>query len=674
MKNRLLKGLGFVSLLTVLTSCNLSIGNNSSSSNITSQFINTTLSTPILSLNYDNGVVTWDSIANAEYYNYVINDGEVKTTTSTTLKLEDKTNVSVQAVNNNTYSKWSNAVTYYDVSDIKLDVYNTSHLVYFFDSNIPSVTVKDGDKVNRPINPQKECYVFDNWYKDPFYQTLFDFNEPILESTIIYANYTPTELVDNTYYWIKGNENMTSSVQSSFSSESGWKFIPLNINSYGNIKEFSAVVTVHNASNTSPCKFLVMDGFDDNPGRTYWKNNNSDFEINTNGTYRITFSVETLYMLNGNQVNVKIESLSSGTLSYAKNYGIELVTPTVEVDSDNNKAIISKVDNADSYEVIINNKKPITVTTNEVILNKGEHISVRAVKDNLIYSNWSVPKANINYIYKEDNSEKTHAYVYFYESNEVAQRVELNSYVDSKKITKDGYEFKGWYLDLAKTKQATFPYLVTENTVFYPKWKETTDVLNKEYYSLTNSSGTKVAGLTWNLDNYEFYEYEAKNIYLVFGEQYYVKSLETNKSWGPYTVKESGTYNIYFSEDHVWNANTDEASNIYIGSNSKKIYFTNVKGWSDTIYAYVWNDSSNQYYKSWPGVEMTYLENNGYGQQVYVIDVDTSLYDMIIFSHGTNKVVVTQTVDISLTSTNDNGFYVTNKNSSGKYEIATYSR
>ena len=69
MKNRLLKGLGFVSLLTVLTSCNLSIGNNSSSSNITSQFINTTLSTPILSLNYDNGVVTWDSIADAEYYN-----------------------------------------------------------------------------------------------------------------------------------------------------------------------------------------------------------------------------------------------------------------------------------------------------------------------------------------------------------------------------------------------------------------------------------------------------------------------------------------------------------------------------------------------------------------------------------------------------------------------------
>ena len=70
---------------------------------------------------------------------------------------------------------------------------------------------------------------------------------------------------------------------------------------------------------------------------------------------------------------------------------------------------------------------------------------------------------------------------------------------------------------------------------------------------------------------------------------------------------------------------------------------------------------------------MTYLETNSYGQQVYTIDVDVSVYDMIIFSHGTNGNIVTQTIDISLNN-NDNGFYVTNKNSSGKYEIATYSR
>lgn len=677
MKNKIFRKIGIFTLLIVLSSCNLPFGEkestSSSNKNVTTPSEVTVLNTPKLSINYDNGVVSWDNIENAEYYNYIVNDGEVKTTTSTTLKLEDKSNVSVQAVYKDIYSKWSNAITYYDVSDIYVNGRDKSHSVYFFDANIPNETVRDGQTINRPNNPTKVNNTFDDWYKDPFFQTKFDFSEPIRDSVVIYANYIQDELIKDTYYWIKGNEKMTSNIQSSFTSNSGWKFIPLKLNNGGNIKEFSAIVTVNNASVSSPCKFLVMDGFDDKEGRNYWKNGDSDFSITSNGTYRITFSVETLYMVNGNQVNAKIDSLSNGTPSYANNYGVELNTPVVDVKSSENKAIISKVDNADAFEVIINNKAPEIIKTNQITLNKGEHISVRAIKDNNIYSNWSIPKANINYIYEQEN-EKTHAYVYFYESNEFAKRVELNSYVNKKEITRDGYEFKGWYLDLAKTKLATFPYLVTENTVFYPKWENNSDVLHKEYFSLVNSIGTKVAGLTWNLDNYDFYEYQVKNVYLAFGEQYYIKSLSSSETWGPYTVDESGTYNLYFSLDHVWNANTDKASNVYIASNLEKIYFTNVKNWSDTIYAYAWNKSSNQYYKSWPGVEMTYLETNGYGQQVYVIDLDRSLYDMIIFSHGTNNVVVTQTVDISLSSTDDNGFYVTNKNSSGKYEIASYSR
>lgn len=673
MKNKVLKKIGLLTLLTTLSSCSLPFGEvSSSSSEVTIPNEIASLKTPELSLNYDNGVVSWSNVENAEYYNYIVNDGEVQTTTSTTLKLEDKSNVSVQAVYQDVYSKWSNAVTYYDVSDIYIDGRDKNHSVYFFDANIPNEIVRDGQTIKRPNNPTKANHTFDNWYKDPFFQTKYDFDEPIRDSVVIYANYIEDALIKDTYYWIKANEKMTSSIQSSFSSNSGWKFIPLKLNASDSIKEFSAIVTVNNASVASPCYFLVMDGFDDNPGRTYWKNGGSDFSITSNGTYRITFSVETLYIFNGNQVNVKFESLSGGTPSYANDFNVGLDTPVVEVKSSENKAIISNVENADAFEVIINNKAPEVVKNNEVTLNKGEHISVRAFNDNN-YSNWSIPKANINYIYEQEE-EKTHAYVYFYEANEFAKRVELNTYIDSKEITKDGYEFQGWYLDLAKTKLATFPYLVSKNTVFYPKWKSNSDVLNKEYYSLVNSSDTKVAGLTWNLDNYEFYEYQVKNVYLAFGEQYYVKSLSSSKTWGPYTVDESGTYNLYFSEDHLWNANTDQASNVYIASNLERIYFTNVKGWSDTIYAYVWNDSSNQYYKSWPGVEMTYLENNSYGQQVYVIDVDTSLYDMIVFSHGTNKVIVTQTVDISLTSTDDNGFYVTNKNSSGKYEVASYSR
>jgi F0F1-type ATP synthase beta subunit len=83
------------------------------------------------------------------------------------------------------------------------------------------------------------------------------------------------ELIDNVYYWIKANDKMSASNQSSFTSNSGWRFIPLIENNNSKIKEFSAIVNVSNASINSVCQFLVMDGFDDNSGRTYYKNGNN---------------------------------------------------------------------------------------------------------------------------------------------------------------------------------------------------------------------------------------------------------------------------------------------------------------------------------------------------------------------------------------------------------------
>ena len=71
---------------------------------------------------------------------------------------------------------------------------------------------------------------------------------------------------------------------------------------------------------------------------------------------------------------------------------------------------------------------------------------------------------------------------------------------------------------------------------------------------------------------------------------------------------------------------------------------------------------------------MTYLETNKYGEEVYTIEIDITKYDMIIFSHGSNGTISSQTIDINLNNYKDNGFYVTNKNSEGKYEISSYSR
>lgn len=670
--------------LSSLNSSNVISSNIQSSTSSSSEYISSDnkengplyeLDTPSLTIDEETGIVEWEEIEGTDYYNYVINDGEILSTTGTLLELTSQSNVSVQAIGNDKYSKWSNAVTFYDTSDIILEGNGKMHRVYFHGTNLKPLEVRDKTKVARPSNPSKVNYVFDNWYADPFYTTLFDFDTLIRESTIIYAHFTPSELVDDVYYWVKANEKITSTIQSSYTSNSGWKFIPLKEDTSSSIKEFTAIITVTNASSTSPAQFLVMDGLDDNSGRTYYKNNGSDFKITQNGLYRITFSVETLYLLDGNQVNAKYELVNYQNVNNA-NYldAIQLSTPVVSIDNENNIAYIGKVKNANKYEIIIDNEVSKFIKETKIELNKGSHISVRAIKDDKIFSNWSIPKANINYLYEEKLENEKYAYVYFYESNQDAIYVEKNSEINSVKVEKEGYSFEGWYLDIAKTKKATFPYLVTENTVFYPKWVEASNLLTKEYYELLSNTNNKICGLTWNLDNYDFYEYEAKGVYLAFGESYYIKSLTTSKTWGPYTVSESGSYNIYFSEDHIWDVNTENARNVYFATSIKTLYFSNSKHWSDTIYAYLWNSNSNQNMSSWPGTEMTFLEKNSYGEQIYTIDIDVSKYDMIIFSHGSNNTVVSQTIDISLNEYKDNGFYVTNKNSSGKYEIGTYSR
>ena len=633
----------------------------SSISTINSSSVIKPLETPSLTID-ENGVVSFNKIDGAVYYEYIINAGEIKTTFNNFIELNDKQNLSVRAVNDCAYSEWSNAITYYDTNDIILDGDGKYHNVYFHNADIAPISVLSNSKINKPSDPYKEHHTFDNWYSDPFYQTLFDFNLPIMESTIIYANFIKNDLIDDVYFWIKANDKMTSDIQSS---NSGWRFIPLKLNSNSSIKEFEAIVKISNSSLTDPCKFLVMDGFDDLDGRTYYKNNNEDFKITSNGTYKITFSIETLYLFNGNKVNLKYE-LYNNALSIDNYSIINLITPNVEIDGNNNRAYWDRIDNADSYEVIINNGISKIINTNSITLNKKEHISVRAIGKNC-YSKWSIPRANINYIYEDKEQENTHAYVYFYDSDLDALIVQINTYVDSIELFKNGYEFKGWYLDIAKTKKASFPYLVVENTVFYPKW-EINDSFNKEYYSLIDSSNNKICGLTWNTENYDYYEYETPFISLLKNETYYIVNNQNNK-WGPYNVDSDNEYKIYFSEEHIWNINTDKASNIYIAVQEINIYFTNALNWSGNIYAYIWNDSTNDIYKSWPGTEMNFVRQNSYGQDIYKINVNLNKYTHIIFSNGS-----LQTIDLSLEGCGDkSAFYTKSETDNGKYKCGTYT-
>lgn len=636
-----------------------------SSEDISSEIVPevTPLNSPSLIINEENGVVTWNEVEGATHYNYIINDSEVKSTTSTTLELLDRSTISIQAANNETISSWSYPVTYFDTSDIIIEE-TESYWVYFHNTSLPSVEIKAGDLLTKPNNPSKIHHTFDNWYEDPYHTTLFDFSKPITKNTIIYANYFENELIKDTYFWVKANPKISATISGN-TSDSGWNFIPLKLNKeQTKFKEFYTTVTVHGATSSDPAAYLIMDGFDNNPGRTYWKNGNADFTINSDGIYNIYFTVESQYAKN---IHAKCELTNNTFIKNANTVINEttLNTPIVSIDSENDLAIWDKIPGAKEYEVVINNNDTKRISDNYISLNKKDFITVRAISPNG-NSNWSIPNANLNYIYEDLNPE-THAYVYFINSSLPSVKIEIGASIEAlDPIEIEDYTFEGWYEDIALTKKAEFPYTILKNTVFYPKYTYEYDYKTKDYYNLVDEYGNKVCGLKWNIDNYDFLEYTTNAVKLNASTKYYVQTLDGSKSWGPYIVSSTNVYKIYFSEDNLWNVNTEFECNVYITLDKFTLYFSNNQRWSGKIYAYTWNSSTSKYAKAWPGNEMTYVKTNDYGEDIYKIDIDITNYDCIIFNNGSN-----QSKDISLDSIESGtGFFISdNSKGYGTYKF-----
>jgi hypothetical protein len=125
------------------------------------------LETPVLEFDSSTNTVSWDSVDGAEYYNYIINDEDILSTTETSIEIRNEETISVQAANDSFVSAWSYAVTSFDTSDIMV---NETEYIYikFHNSKLTTKKIKSGDKIKEPSAPKKENYIFDNWYKDPY--------------------------------------------------------------------------------------------------------------------------------------------------------------------------------------------------------------------------------------------------------------------------------------------------------------------------------------------------------------------------------------------------------------------------------------------------------------------------------------------------------------------------
>ena len=651
---------------------NSSSSDNSSSSEDSSSSeepVYVTLDTPVLSLNEDTGVVTISDIENANYYQYYINGGELQSLTTTTITLKDGESLVVLANSTDEYtlpSEWSNPISYFK----KEIVPETMVKVYLHNSEFSSVEIKKGTTYTPSIPSNKEGYTFENWYIDPFYTKVYN-PTSINENTILYAHFIEDKCIEDVTYWVKANSYITHPNQQTYMGSS-WKFIPLTLDkTSSNVKMFSTTVTVSNTTSTAYGEFIVMDGFDDTSGRTYWKNDVNNFTIKTDGTYKINFSLEKKWTAGSYDVHAYVEQISTDINPkrplHSQQELVELQTPVVNIDKTNHLASWTIQENA-TYAYQIDNGEIMYTTDNNVTLNEGSFIVVKAIANApaTTDSKWSMP-----YLYQVTYQEGVeYCYVYFYDNDLPSIKVEKGSVITRPNDpTKSKYRFDNWYTTISKTTVFDFTTPINKNTVIYPKWIALEDYKTTTYYILEDASGNKIGDLSLYEPNLSYNEYHIEYT-LDAASTLYVKRLSDGVKFGPYVMDNAGVYDMYFSEEHIWDVNTDKARNAYWALQEITIYFTNTRNW-DNVYYYTW-DSNNNYQTAWPGQLATFDSTNSYGQDIYKVTINKNVYANIIFNGGSGR-GQTENINISSCKTND-AFYITGeKDSNGHYKVGTWT-
>ena len=626
-----------------------------------------TLNTPVLFLDEDTGLVTWEKITNAEYYRYYINAGETKQTTSNSLTLTSGQSVSVIAestLEHVSSSQWSKPVTYYEGEETNKVV------IAFANSKMNKVTIQKGSTYT-PSNPEtKKGYTFEGWYLDGFYKTKLTSDYVFLENTILYANYIKEAWTEGVSYWLWASPVITSVNMTSLAD---WNYIPLFYDEAKSLEKdanvFSTVVTVNGVSATTPAEFIGTDGAaGDHPGRQYFKNGLNNFTINQDGTYRIYLSAQYFWTNGTNMVNCHIEYLNSSSTEGAYNEhniplgtlseSYELDNVVINLGSDGQSVYWEPIANATSYQYIIDNGQVLSTTSNSVPLSLGSYITVRAIstKDGYLPSKWSAP------YYRELPKGDEYVYVYFYGANKTSEKIIKGSKISrpNDNPVKKGYTFDNWYTDITYTSTFDFNKEISKNTTIYAKF----NVLTLIRYSLYEGNmTTKIADLEWS-SNYSHNEYKVSFECSDASSTVTIKDNETGEFYGPYTVGYTGLINLYFSPEHLWDINTENERHVYICEAIQTYYLTNNKKWSSCYY-YTWTGS--KYEKSWPGTIMTFVETNGYGEDIYSCTFST-MYTYIIFNNGKGE----QTIDIKLSDYSTNAFYLKDK-SNGKYGVGGWN-
>jgi len=96
------------------------------------------------------------------------------------------------------------------------------------------------------------------------------------------------------------------------------------------------------------------------------------------------------------------------------------------------------------------------------------------------------------------------------------------------------------------------------------------------------------------------------------------------------------------------------------------IYFSNNQKWTK-VNAYLYNEAEGTQNAQWPGEAMELHSTNDFGEKIYMLDVDVSEFNRVVFNNGTS-----QTMNASL-SVASSGFYIAKNTPKNAMPLGVYA-
>ena len=356
-------------------------------------------------------------------------------------------------------------------------------------STLSSQTVKEGEKVTEPANPDrsKENYTFAGWYSDSSFTTKFDFNSTITDDTTLYAK------------WAVGTYDQNrSQITITIDPEHIDDLLTSNVD----VIELADTNNYENVTTVNISKDLLSDIQKENKAQNPQKPNT--FQITTaKGSVQLSSEVVDSIIrksVDKENISISIENNSddkktvydvsitvtteSGKLESITQFPetITISIPYTLKDGENPQDIVVYYIDDNKKEHLVHGTYNEKTKCVDILTN---HLSTYEIRNGAKYS--------INFIL---NGGKFESFISNYVGKEFNERI-----TKPADPLKTGYTFKGWFkdkslttawnfdTDTVKTLNESDPYTIN----LYAKWEAVSYSISYELNEGTNSSGNPIS-------------------------------------------------------------------------------------------------------------------------------------------------------------------------------------